>query len=105
MIRKHFYTVVISLLATSYVCAQANILNATKVEEIGKQTDARIAADNDGPLAYGYIDERDILWSKVVWEFVDLNQKINLPYYFPIETSNIPSDRRSLFDTLLKGIR
>ena len=105
MIRKRFYTVVISLLATSYVCAQANILNATKVEEIGKQTDARIAADNDGPLAYGYIDERDILWSKVVWEFVDLNQKINLPYYFPIDTSNISNDRRSLFDTLLRGIR
>jgi gliding motility associated protien GldN len=56
-------------------------------------------------LAYGYIDDRDILWSKVVWEFVDLNQKINLPYYFPIDTSNISNDRRSLFDTLLKGIR
>ena len=105
MIRKHFYTVVISLLATSYVCAQANILNATKVEEIGKQTDARIAADNDKPLAYGYIDERDILWSKVVWEFVDLNQKINLPYYFPIDTSNMSNDRRSLFDTLMRGIK
>ena len=105
MIRKRFYTVVISLLATSYVCAQANILNATKVEEIGKQTDARIAADNDKPLAYGYIDERDILWSKVVWEFVDLNQKINLPYYFPIDTSNMYNDRRSLFDTLMRGIK
>ena len=105
MIRKRFYTVVISLLATSYICAQANILNATKVEEIGKQTDARIAADNDKPLAYGYIDERDILWSKVVWEFVDLNQKINLPYYFPIDTTNMSTDRRSLFDTLLRGIR
>ena len=54
---------------------------------------------------YGYIDDRDILWSKVVWEFVDLNQKINLPYYFPIDTANISNDRRSLFDTLLKGIR
>lgn len=105
MIRKHFYTVVISLLATSYVCAQANILNATKVEEIGKQTDARIAEDNDKPLAYGYIDERDILWSKVVWEFVDLNQKINLPYYFPIDTTNMSNDRRSLFDTLMRGIK
>ena len=105
MIRKRFYTVVISLLATSYVCAQANILNATKVEEIVKQTDARIAADNDKPLAYGYIDERDILWSKVVWEFVDLNQKINLPYYFPIDTSNMSNDRRSLFDTLMRGIK
>ena len=105
MIRKLFYTVVIALLVTNYINAQSNLLNATKVEQIGKQTKEKIAADNDSPLAYGYIDDRDILWSKVVWEFVDLNQKINLPYYFPIDTANISNDRRSLFDTLLKGIR
>ena len=34
-------------------------------------------------IPYGYVDDRDVMWSKVVWEFVDLNQKINLPYYFP----------------------
>ena len=105
MIRKLFYPVVIALLVTNYTSAQSNLLNATKVEQIGKQTKEKIAADNDSPLAYGYIDDRDILWSKVVWEFVDLNQKINLPYYFPIDTANISNDRRSLFDTLLKGIR
>ncbi|MBL4604756.1 MAG: gliding motility protein GldN [Flavobacteriaceae bacterium] len=105
MIRKRFYIVVIALVATSYMSAQANLLNATKVDEIGKLTKEKIAADNDSPLAYGYIDDRDILWSKVVWEFVDLSQKINLPYYFPIDTANISSNRRSLFDTLLKGIR
>ena len=105
MIRKLFYTVVIALLVTNYISAQSNLLNATKVEQIGNQTKEKIAADNDSPLAYGFIDDRDILWSKVVWEFVDLNQKINLPYYFPIDTANISNDRRSLFDTLLKGIR
>jgi len=105
MIRKLFFTVVITLFATSYLNAQANILNASSADGIGKQSKEKIAADNDKPLVYGYIDDRDILWSKVVWEFVDLNQKINLPYYFPIDTSNISNDRRSLFDTLLKGIR
>jgi len=105
MMRKHFYTVVIALLTIGYVSAQANLLNATKVDQIGKETQQKIAADNDGPLPYGYIDDRDILWSKVVWEFVDLNQKINLPYYYPIDTTNIANDRRSLFDTLLKAIR
>ena len=77
MIRKHFYTAVIALLTTGYVTAQANLLNATSVDQIGKKTAEKIAADNDAPLSYGYIDDRDILWSKVVWEFVDLNQKIN----------------------------
>ena len=105
MIRKHFYIVVIALLTTGYVSAQANLLNATSADQIGKKTAEKIAADNDAPLSYGYIDDRDILWSKVVWEFVDLNQKINLPYYFPIDTTNISVERRSLFDTLLKAVR
>ncbi|MFY9243223.1 MAG: gliding motility protein GldN [Polaribacter sp.] len=85
--------------------AQINILNAKSVDEIGKKNEKQIEADNDGPIPYGYVDDRDVMWSKVVWEFVDLNQKINLPYYFPIDTTNISSDRRSLFDTLLKGIK
>jgi gliding motility associated protien GldN len=102
---KVYYLVFVALLVTSYSNSQSNLLNATEVDQIGKQTKEKIAADNDTPLSYGYIDDRDILWSKVVWEFVDLNQKINLPYYYPIDTANISNDRRSLFDTLLKGIR
>lgn len=105
MMRKHFYIALIALLTVGYVSAQSNLLNATTVDQIGKETKEKIDADNDGPLAYEYIDDRDILWSKVVWEFVDLNQKINLPYYYPIDTTNIDKNRRSLFDTLLKAIR
>ena len=77
MIRKYFCTVALALLTTGYMSAQANLLNAKKVNEIGVVSAEKVAADNDAPLAYGYIDDRDILWSKVVWEFVDLNQKIN----------------------------
>jgi len=102
---KVYYLVFVALLVSSYSNSQSNLLNATEVDQIGKQTQEKIAADNDSPLSYWYIDDRDILWSKVVWEFVDLNQKINLPYYYPIDTANISNDRRSLFDTLLKGIR
>ena len=92
-------------LSANFVNAQANVLNAKSADEIGKRSTERLEADNDGPIPYGYVDDRDIMWSKVVWEFVDLNQKINLPYYFPIDTTSISSDRRSLFDTLIKGIR
>ena len=105
MNRRVYYLVFVALLVSSYSNSQSNLLNATEVDQIGKQTKEKIAADNDIPLSYGYVDDRDILWSKVVWEFVDLNQKINLPYYYPIDTANISNDRRSLFDTLLKGIR
>lgn len=85
--------------------AQSNLLNAKKPSDIGKKTPEQLAVDNDKPLEYGYIDDRDILWSKVVWEYIDLNEKINLPMYYPVDTTNVSSSRRSLFDTLLRGIK
>ena len=91
------------LFQTTY--AQSNLLNARSPSDIGKKTAAQKAVDDDRPLEYGYVDDRDILWSKMVWEFIDLNERINLPLYYPVDTTNVASDRRSLFDTLLRGIR
>jgi gliding motility associated protien GldN len=105
MYKKYFFIVFLAFMTSGVVNAQANLLNSSDVGQIGKKTQEQLVADNDSPLPYGYIDDRDILWSKVVWEIVDLNQKINLPYYFPIDTVNISNDRRSLFDTLYKGIK
>jgi len=102
---RNFLTLFFFLITSGLVNAQANLLNAKAVNQIGVENEQQLAADNDGPIPYGYVDDRDVMWSKVVWEFVDLNQKINLPYYFPIDTTNISSDRRSLFDVLLKGIK
>ena len=94
-----------AILSSGLVNAQVNLLNSKTVDQIGVKSSEQLAADNDGPIPYGYVDDRDILWSKVVWEFIDLNQKINLPYYFPIDTTNLSLDRRSLFHTILKGIK
>lgn len=57
------------------------------------------------PIKYKYVDDRDIFWSKDVWEIIDLNQKINFKYYYPTDTSNIDINRRSLFDVLTNGMR
>ena len=94
-----------AILSSGLVNAQVNLLNSKTVDQIGVKSSEQLAADNDGPIPYGYVDDRDILWSKVVWEFIDLNQKINLPYYFPIDTTNLSLERRSLFHTILKGIK
>ena len=102
---KYLYLVYVTLLVSNIASAQVSLLNAKSVDQIGKNTPESVASDNDTPLSYGYISDRDILWSKVVWEFIDLNQKINFPYYFPIDTANTSNNRRSLFDTLMKGIK
>ena len=85
--------------------AQVNILNAKTPDEIGKKTEEQIALDNDKPIPYGYTDERDILWSKTTWEIIDLDERVNFPLYYPIDTNNIGSERRSLYDVLVKNIK
>ena len=95
----------ITLLPASTVVAQANILNAKKPQEIGIRTEAQKALDNDTPLKYGYVDDRDILWSKTVWETIDLDERVNFPLYYPTDTIDIGNDRRSLYDVLVKNIR
>lgn len=82
-----------------------NLLNAKTAEEIGKVPEHLKNAENEEPLPYGYVNDRDILWSKVVWEHIDLNQRINLPLYYPIDSTYIESSRKSLFYTLLKGVK
>ena len=94
----------VSLLPAS-IMAQANILNAKKPQEIGVRTEAQKALDNDAPLEYGYVDDRDILWSKTIWETIDLDERVNFPLYYPIDTVDIGADRRSLYDVLIKNIK
>ncbi|RSK39959.1 type IX secretion system ring subunit PorN/GldN [Mangrovimonas spongiae] len=93
----------ISFGVTAY--SQANILNAKAPEEIGVKTEAQIAVDNDKPLEYGYVDDRDIMFSKMTWERVVLDERVNFPLYYPIDTNNIGKNRRSLFDVLWKSIK
>ena len=64
--------------------SQSNILNASNPSEIGIQNFDQKQTDNDSFLEFDYIDERDILWSKIVYEKIDLNEKINFPLLFPI---------------------
>lgn len=105
MNRIKFLIVSLALLVSSVAFSQANLLNARIPQEIGVKTLEKLEADNDEPLSYGFIDDRDIFWSKVVWEYLDLNERLNLPYYYPIDTMRISSNRRSLYDTLLRGIK
>ena len=102
---KRFLLTVATVFTASSMFAQANILNAKSPDEIGVRTVAQKAVDNDKPLEYGYVDDRDILFSKMTWEKVVLDERANFPLYYPIDTNNIGSDRRSLYDVLMKNIQ
>ena len=84
--------------------SQANILNASNPSEIGIQNFDQKQSDNDSFLEFDYIDERDILWSKIVYEKIDLNEKLNFPLLFPVNDETYEKNRKSLWRILKENI-
>jgi len=84
--------------------AQKSVLNVKSTEEMLTDASEDISLF-EKPIPYGYIDQRDIMWSKVVWEVIDLDERINYPLYYPVDTVALDYSRRSLYDVLVNAIK
>lgn len=88
-----------------------SVLNAKSPEELREQRANLVKIDAAGdsistaekPLEYGYTEDKDVIWSKVVWEVIDLNERLNQPYYR--QTDGLVQESASLYDALVEGIR
>ena len=101
---KFFKVLILFGFFVNQINAQSNLLNAKTPDEIGKKTAAQLNLDNDRPMEYGYVHDRDVMYGRNVWEIIDLDERVNFPLYFPIDTNNIGKDRRSLFDVLTNAL-
>jgi len=104
---KNTFSIVLSflILGLNAVCAQSNLLNAKVPQEVGQLNEQQILANEVAPIEYGYVDDRDIVWSKTVWEVIDLDERINFPYYYPTKNNGYLSrERQSLFRVLMDNI-
>ncbi|RXG12678.1 protein involved in gliding motility GldN [Leeuwenhoekiella aestuarii] len=102
--QKQTFSVFCMMIIGLTACAQTNILNAKMPDEMYEKTEEQIELDNDKPLPYGYVDSRDVLWGKNTWEIIDLDERVNFPLYYPVDP-NIGSDRKPLYDVLVKNIK
>ena len=102
---KNLLSVVFAVAISASTFAQSNLLNSKTPDEIGKKTPAQLISDNDKPLPYGYVHDRDVLMGKTIWEFIDIDERINFPLYYPIDTNFVGKERRALFDVLVKNIK
>jgi len=82
--------------------SQSNLLNAKNPSEIG--VSSSIESINPSFLEYPEIDEKDILWSKVVYEYIDLNEKLNFPLLFPVNDEQYTDTRKSLWKVIRENI-
>ena len=55
------------------------------------------------PLEYGFVDDKDIMKSMYVWEIIDMNDKINQPFYYDNPDGLLSSSTRSIYQLLLDG--
>jgi len=88
-----------------------NVLNAISPDELREQRANKTKVTETGdtvstlaePLEYGYIEDKDIIWSKVVWEVIDLNERLNQPYFRA--SDGLLTESSSLFDALVEGVK
>lgn len=52
-------------------------------------------------VPYAFLREADVMWAKRIWREIDLREKMNQNYYYPIEENN---QRKSLIKTIIDGI-
>ena len=52
-------------------------------------------------IPYPYLREADVMYFRRVWQEMDLRQKINHPYYYPVDPIE---DRSNLFDVIRDGL-
>ncbi len=102
---KNLSTIFALIFVATLVAQEDNIIRVKDPDSIGIKTAAQIALDNDHPLEYGYVGERDVLWGKTTWEKIDLDERVNFPLYYPIDTNNIGASRRSLYDVILSNVK
>ena len=104
MKKSIFFVLLITLISFNYANGQSNLLNAEIPQEVGLLYEQGDGNDIN-PVEYGYVDDRDILWSKTIWEIIDLDERINFPYYYPsVNNGYLSNDRQSLFRVLMDNI-
>lgn len=86
-----------------------SILNAKSPEALRQLRETGLLKQGDStistrrtPLKYGFIEDKDILKSMVVWEIIDMNDKINQPFYH--NEDGIVSQNKSLYQLLFDAI-
>jgi len=88
------------LLFANVINSQSSILNIDRLQNNNKKK----TQVKQKKLDFGYIDERDVLWSKVVWEYVDLKSAKNGALLATMNGNNAFSGKKSLFEILVSEV-
>ncbi|WP_343644054.1 gliding motility protein GldN [Chryseobacterium sp.] len=105
--KKYISTLLV--LVSGFAFSQT-ILNAASPEEFRqmraesmRKAGDTVISNKVKPLEYGFVDDKDIYKSMFVWEIIDMNDKINQPFYYDNPDGLLSSSTKSLYQLLLDG--
>ena len=78
-----FLVIILNLILFTPVFSQGGLINPPNHDPYERQHNFKHQILNYSPLR-----EADVMWQKRVWRNIDLRQKINHPFYYPIEPAN-----------------
>ena len=98
---KKIFLLALLVFFSNNMLGQANLLNAKNPLEVGDSSSSKAIVEF---MDYEYVDDKDILWSKVVYEFIDLNERLNFPLLFPVNDTKYDDTRKSLWRKIRENI-
>ena len=101
--RKSVFLLVL-LLNLSIGFSQANLLNTKSSYELETVSKIEEGAEFK-PLDYAKVSDEDIVFSYTTWEVMDLNERVNFPFLYPIDIYSVTPDRKPLIHYLIDGVR
>lgn len=84
------------LLCGTFAFAQNNVPNVLDNTYVKENTPSRRV------IPYSYLREADVIWSKRIWRMMDLREKINLKFYYPVSPNG---NRKSMWDIVSSAVK
>ena len=89
---------IIALILSIGSSAEAQVINETPIDGLYED----IGTIDLKPTPFPNIRRADVMWQKRIWRVIDFREKMNQPFYFPIEAHG---GWRSFFQIVIDGLK
>lgn len=62
----------------------------------------KVSNENRKPIPYCFVRESDVFWAKRIWRVIDFKEKMNEPFYYPLEPEN---GRKSFMSIIIDALK
>ncbi len=94
------------VLAVLAYCTTANAQSIIDADDQSNPNDfyTKVSTTGKKPMPYPPVRQSDVIWEKVVWREIDLNERFNQFFYFPTDDSTDTQGRINLVNLILHAV-